>query len=65
MEYYETTSNPLFGDTVVAKKIPQNHLFVKGDNPTNSVDSRDFGPIPLGKPYYYKLVLMNNTATKG
>ncbi|PIA32184.1 hypothetical protein AQUCO_04500051v1 [Aquilegia coerulea] len=28
-------------------KIPRGHCWVEGDNPTNSVDSRSFGPIPL------------------
>jgi signal peptidase I len=36
-------------------KVPENHIFLIGDNTTNSHDSRDFGAIPLsdviGKAY--------------
>ncbi|KAK9061349.1 hypothetical protein SSX86_018530 [Deinandra increscens subsp. villosa] len=38
-------SVPLSYDAV---KIPEGHCWVEGDNPTNSLDSRSFGPIPLG-----------------
>ncbi|KAL7611770.1 uncharacterized protein LOC111916271 [Lactuca sativa] len=31
-----------------AVKVPEGHCWVEGDNPTNSLDSRSFGPIPLG-----------------
>ncbi|KAF5770549.1 putative signal peptidase I [Helianthus annuus] len=31
-----------------AVKIPEGHCWVEGDNPTDSLDSRSFGPIPLG-----------------
>uniref|UniRef100_A0A2P2J7I6 Mitochondrial inner membrane protease subunit 2 n=1 Tax=Rhizophora mucronata TaxID=61149 RepID=A0A2P2J7I6_RHIMU len=29
-------------------KIPQGHCWVEGDDPSFSMDSRSFGPIPLG-----------------
>ncbi|XP_011047449.1 PREDICTED: mitochondrial inner membrane protease subunit 2 [Populus euphratica] len=29
-------------------KIPEGHCWVEGDNPASSMDSRTFGPIPLG-----------------
>lgn len=36
--------------------VPQGHVWVEGDNPTRSVDSRHFGPVPLalvlGRPFY-------------
>ncbi|XP_071734650.1 uncharacterized protein [Rutidosis leptorrhynchoides] len=38
-------SVPLSYDAV---KIPEGHCWVEGDNPTDSKDSRSFGPIPLG-----------------
>nr|XP_043634423.1 mitochondrial inner membrane protease subunit 2-like [Erigeron canadensis] len=36
---------PLSYDAV---KIPEGHCWVEGDNPSDSMDSRSFGPIPLG-----------------
>lgn len=29
-------------------KVPKGYLWVTGDNLSNSVDSRDYGPVPLG-----------------
>lgn len=29
-------------------KIPEGHCWVEGDNPASSLDSKSFGPIPLG-----------------
>ncbi|XP_063902377.1 mitochondrial inner membrane protease subunit 1-like [Zophobas morio] len=29
-------------------KIPSGHVWIEGDNPYNSRDSRAFGPVPLG-----------------
>lgn len=28
-----------------AVKVPEGHCWVEGDNPTNSLDSRSFGPV--------------------
>ena len=35
--------------------IPENHVWLEGDNPTSSVDSREFGSIAIEniKPIYY------------
>lgn len=29
-------------------KVPPGHIWIEGDNPTMSRDSRDYGPVPLG-----------------
>ena len=35
--------------------IPENHVWLEGDNPTSSIDSREFGSIAIEniKPIYY------------
>ncbi|KAF3448905.1 hypothetical protein FNV43_RR09621 [Rhamnella rubrinervis] len=30
------------------RRIPEGHCWVEGDNPSSSMDSNSFGPIPLG-----------------
>merc|ERR1712037_445801 len=30
------------------KAVPAGHVWIEGDNKTTSVDSRDYGPIPMG-----------------
>ncbi|XP_076927979.1 uncharacterized protein LOC143591750 [Bidens hawaiensis] len=35
-------------DTSGAKKVPEGHCWVEGDNSAFSSDSRTYGPIPLG-----------------
>ena len=29
-------------------KIPKGHMWIEGDNRSNSVDSRTYGPVPMG-----------------
>ena len=35
--------------------VPENHVWLEGDNPTSSVDSREFGTVSIEsiKPIYY------------
>lgn len=35
-------------DSLDTVKIPPGHCWVEGDNPASSVDSRSYGPVPLG-----------------
>lgn len=37
--------NPRYND---AQRVPQGHCWVEGDNSDSSLDSRTYGPIPLG-----------------
>lgn len=48
---------PRFDETRQEKvTVPKGHVWVEGDNPTCSVDSRHFGAVPLalvlGRPVY-------------
>jgi len=37
---------PFEGDRVI--KVPEGKLWLEGDNPRNSTDSRSYGPVPYG-----------------
>lgn len=48
---------PLFDESRQSKvTVPKGHVWVEGDNPTCSVDSRHFGAVPLalvlGRPFF-------------
>jgi len=44
MEGDEVTVNNLFKDKMI--QVPKGFLWLEGDNPNNSTDSRHYGPIP-------------------
>ncbi|PIO65383.1 signal peptidase I [Teladorsagia circumcincta] len=35
-------------DLLPSARVPRGHIFLQGDNPMASTDSRHFGPVPLG-----------------
>lgn len=50
VELPEGIVSPLWGAAEGRKKvrIPRGHAWLAGDNGSNSFDSRDYGPVPLG-----------------
>lgn len=32
----------------LGQRIPKGHVWLEGDNPARSLDSREFGPVPIG-----------------
>ncbi|KAK6011240.1 peptidase S24-like protein, partial [Ostertagia ostertagi] len=41
-------SDPVNSDLLPSARVPRGHIFLQGDNPMASTDSRHFGPVPLG-----------------
>ncbi|TPX32470.1 hypothetical protein SmJEL517_g04484 [Synchytrium microbalum] len=33
---------------IIQPQVPPGHIWVQGDNSSNSKDSREYGPIPMG-----------------
>ncbi|CAM9526924.1 unnamed protein product, partial [Phaeothamnion confervicola] len=38
---------PLFSLSIYLHQVPPGHVWLEGDNPDNSTDSRSYGPVPL------------------
>ena len=45
--FYQTIHNDQGCNFEATMKVPPNHVWVEGDNPLESTDSRHYGPLPL------------------